>query len=176
MTRHRIERAPALLLVAFLLAVSAGCGNDAGGPASTDVADGETRSQRPGEATAEQPGDPDHPAGDVVAILTETGVGGTVASLAVPVGDDAARQRFGRQFSDQRMRDRIEAETAGIDLRTGSRLYAAVVAVGCDVPPGVVITLAAAGVAVTPEQVAAPRQECLAPMTSVALVVVADPA
>jgi hypothetical protein len=49
-------------------------------------------------------------------------------------------------------------------------VYGAVVAVGCDRPPGAVVSLDANGdVQITPEEVASPLQECLAPVTTVAL-------
>jgi hypothetical protein len=52
-------------------------------------------------------------------------------------------------------------------------VYGAVVAVGCDRPPGAVVALDANGqVQITPEEVASPLQECLAAVTTVAVATV----
>ena len=63
---------------------------------------------------------------------------------------------------------------AAADAATsGYLVYGAVVALGCDVPPGAVVSLDANGdVQLTAEEVASPRAECLAPVTTVALATV----
>jgi hypothetical protein len=56
---------------------------------------------------------------------------------------------------------------------SGHLVYGAVVAVGCDRPPGAVVSLDAKGqVQITAEEVASPLQECLAAVTTVAVATV----
>jgi hypothetical protein len=55
---------------------------------------------------------------------------------------------------------------------SGQTLLGAVVAIGCDVPPGVTVQHADGGLAITALKVEKPREECFAPVTTVALVAV----
>ena len=55
--------------------------------------------------------------------------------------------------------------------KPGSELVAAVISIGCDVPPGVTYVDGE----VHPKKVAAPLKECFAPVTSVAILAVSDP-
>ena len=53
---------------------------------------------------------------------------------------------------------------------SGHIVYGAVVAVGCDRPPGADVSLDADGrVQITAQEVPSPLQECLAPVTTVAI-------
>jgi hypothetical protein len=56
------------------------------------------------------------------------------------------------------------------DLPRDQKLAAAVVSIGCDVPPGVTVQKLEDGVAIVPREVPSPLPECLAPVTTVALV------
>jgi hypothetical protein len=60
------------------------------------------------------------------------------------------------------------------EVPDGSTLWAAVVARGCDAPDEVEVVRSADGVQVTPVAVADRGVQCLAPMTSVAVVLVPD--
>ena len=59
--------------------------------------------------------------------------------------------------------------------KAGVTRTAAVVAIGCDVPPGVDVRRAGDGIEITPQEVAAPHEECFAPVTTVALKPVPGP-
>ncbi|MGZ6754011.1 MAG: hypothetical protein ACXVEJ_11180 [Nocardioides sp.] len=105
-----------------------------------------------------------------VAMVSMTGGGGRVSTRGTVLGDDAAIAAYARQFRTGAVGDQIRAKAAAAHLPDGRSLVVAVVAIGCDVPPGVHVTAAAGGVVVTPDKVASPLPECLAPVTSIALV------
>jgi hypothetical protein len=123
----------------------------------------------PGDAPERSTSQPD--TGYVVSdqLVSQTAGGGQVAERATPLPDAAAVAAFTGDLADAlavKVRDAVEATT----VASGQQLYGQVVAVGCDVPPGV--TVARDPVAVHPEPVPSPHQECFAPVTTVALVVV----
>jgi hypothetical protein len=66
----------------------------------------------------------------------------------------------------------IKDKVAATDVPEGQALVAAVVGIGCDVPPSVTITETGGGVEITPDKVASPLPECFAPVTSVAMALV----
>jgi len=108
----------------------------------------------------------------VVALLSQTGAGGATSTQATVLGDDAAVADFAGQFTRGSLGDQIRAKAGSARLAGDQTLVAAVVAVGCDVPPGVTVTPGAEGVVITPQKVAKPTMECFAPVTTVALVAV----
>jgi hypothetical protein len=137
----------------LLLALLAGCGDDAGGHAT----DG---------------GPVDDPARTAKAtIVYGSAVGGELPDQVAVLADDAAVERYAGRFRGS-MTAKIEHAAAGIDVPDGYRLVAGVVAVGCDVPPSVAVVGAGGDVEFVPAKVASPRQECLAPVTTIALAAV----
>jgi hypothetical protein len=58
------------------------------------------------------------------------------------------------------------------DVPDDELLYGAVVAIGCDAPEDVSVTSTDQGLVITAARVPSPQQECFAPMTTVALVLV----
>ncbi|WP_151083360.1 hypothetical protein [Nocardioides cynanchi] len=105
----------------------------------------------------------------VLPLISVTGGGGTVSTSATLLDTKAHIRAFTGQFRQPTMAARVTAavkQAAG----AGKPVYGAVVAVGCDRPPGAVVSLDANGdVQITGEEVASPLQECLAPVTTVAL-------
>lgn len=154
----------ALLLV---LALAAGCGDE---PRSTSP-----RVETPaGTRTTE-------PAGDAwveIAIVTGTAAGGEVSNEPARVDTQAALDAFVAQFERSDLADKVlgavSGAVSGAGMPEGWVPVAAVISIGCDVPPGVVVDTAG-GLSVTGQKVAEPLPECFAAMTSVAVLAV-DPA
>jgi hypothetical protein len=125
----------------------------------------------PGEAPATPTSQPD--SGFVVRdrLVSQTAGGGAVADRATALPDAAAVDDFTRGL-EPGYAATVRAAVAGIPVASGQRLYGQVLTVGCDVPPGV--SVERAPVVMHAEPVASPHPECFAPVTTVALVVLAD--
>ena len=140
----------ALVLVAAL--ALAGCGNETGGE-----------------------GD-DEPRGPIdfklVEMVTETNVGGMVSPGAVPLADVSAVQNFAAQFDDDRMATRLTQVIDELKVPDDKATYAAVVALGCEVPPGVTVTSTDTGILIEGTAPSEKPVECFAAMTTVAVVLV----
>ena len=150
------------LVAALSAATLTGCGSDTGGSNGA----GSTAS------TATAPASPT--AGPVdftqVALVSSVNAGGRVSPRATALDDAAAVAAFSEQFRSDAMAVRLRQEVAAADVPTGRTLVGAVVAIGCDVPPGVSVQRLGDGLAITPQEVTDPLPECLAPVTTVALV------
>jgi hypothetical protein len=107
-----------------------------------------------------------------VAVITETGAGGEVDGTATRLTDSEAVADFSEQFENDAMETRVRAAVADADVPDGRAVVGAVVAIGCDVPPGVSVEKTDAGLVITPLKVKDPKPECFAAMTTVALVMV----
>ena len=70
------------------------------------------------------------------------------------------------------MADKIKAAVVKADVPEGQALVGTVVAIGCDVPPGVSVDWNGTGLEVTALKVKKPTKECFAPVTTVALLTV----
>jgi hypothetical protein len=162
----------ALLLVLLL----AGCGGDSSSDVASDPAGG---SSTPSSAapTSAPPTDTPKPTGGAVdytqiALVSQTAAGGTVSLQAVPLDDSDAMATFVGQFQQPGFGERIARKVAAATIPEGQQLVGAVVSIGCDVPPGVTVSGDPGAWTITPEKVASPLQECLAPVTTVAVVAV----
>jgi hypothetical protein len=155
-----------LVLLPLLLA---GCGDSA-----SDVATDPTSTPTTASATASvKPSDSGSVEFQEVAILSQTAAGGQVSEQAVRLDDQASRESFVAQFETPRLGRQIDHEIAATTVPSGFVLIGAVVSIGCDVPPGVTVTASSGGWVITPQKVVSPLQECLAAVTSVAIVAVA---
>ncbi|MCW2764825.1 MAG: hypothetical protein JWO11_784 [Nocardioides sp.] len=147
------------LLVLLVLVAGVGACSDA----SPDAVDNPSTTAAPSDPPAEP---------TEVAILSQTAAGGTVSTRAVPLPDAAAVARFTRQFEKPLLGNQVAAKVRATEVPGGQVLVGAVIAIGCDVPPGVTVSDLGDGLAIVPDKVASPMQECFAPVTSVALVLV----
>jgi hypothetical protein len=110
----------------------------------------------------------------LVAMLTETAVGGEVGQSAAALPDEAAVTAYAAGFASPAMGERLRAAYDGTQVPDGSVAYASVVSIGCDAPTDVTVESGTTGLEVEAVPVAAPQQECFAPMTTVALVLVPE--
>jgi hypothetical protein len=175
----------ALLLTAALAAPAlAGCADD-GDPRAQDpaspTASGTPPSGSPAASPAASPSQSSSDstsdgAGDFteVALLRLTGGGGRVGHRATVLDDPAAVDRFAAQFRSEALGNQLAAAIREADVPEGRTLAAAVVSIGCDVPPGVTVEKLEDGLAILPLKVPSPLPECLAAVTTVALVAVDD--
>jgi hypothetical protein len=159
------------LLLAPLLVLS-GCGDDDSSDVASDPAGS---SSSPATSTPSTPSD--SPTGDGVefdeiAILSQTAAGGQVSTTAVELGDQAQVDAFVEQFKFPGFGRQIARKVAATTIPEGQVLIGAVVSIGCDVPPGVEVAGEPGSWTITPLKVADPLPECLAPVTSVAIVAV----
>ncbi|MDO9456571.1 hypothetical protein [Nocardioides sp.] len=171
----------ALLLVPLLLA---GCGDDEDPTASDPAPSGATSTATPetatdlpttvdpssGEPTRSPPITPGGVPFELVELVDGTAGRGQATDEAVPIASAADAKAFASAFSPD-LAGRVEAALAA-PAPEGTSLYAAVVGMGCDIPPGVDVTETADGYAITGLKVADPLPECFAPVTTVAVVAI----
>jgi hypothetical protein len=100
-------------------------------------------------------------------LVSGTAGRGAEATHATDVTDDAALTAYVAQFDDAFAAKVVQAARK-VDVEHGQALLAQVVAIGCDVPPSARVR----GETIVPGKVASPMQECLAPVTTVALAAV----
>lgn len=103
-------------------------------------------------------------------LLTATAAGGSVARVATELPDDEAVREYAAQFRNDELGGEIVAAADAADVPDGQQLGAAVVAVGCDVPTAVEGTYVPGEDTVEVHATLPPSdRKCLAPITSVAL-------
>ena len=112
--------------------------------------------------------DPPAPA---VSVVSGTAAGGQVEDGVTVLGDDAAIAAYAGLFGGP-LGGRVTRAAEQVAVPVGDQLVAAVVAVGCDVPPDVEVTGAGQDVRFVPAKVPSPHQECFAAVTTVALAAV----
>ena len=107
-----------------------------------------------------------------VALLSETNAGGEVSQQPTLLDSPAAVTSFAGTLEGRGMADQIKAAVVKADVPEGQALVGTVVAVGCDVPPGVSVDWNGTGLDVTAHKVKKPTKECFAPVTTVSLLTV----
>jgi hypothetical protein len=168
-----------LLTAALATAALAGCADDGGDTRAEDAASG-AASASPSDLPSAAPSGAPSTRGAVdfteVALLSETAAGGEVEHRATVLDDASAVNGFAAQFETGAMSDELTTAVREADVAEGQELAAAVVSIGCDVPPGVTVQKLEGGVAILPLKVKSPLKECFAPVTTVALVAVDESA
>lgn len=147
-------------LVAFALLLGCGATTPAGAPV------GDQATQTTGGPTA---GPVDF---TLVRLLSRTAAGGEVDEVAVPLPDRAAVAEFSSQLRSAALGKQLAAAVTDAELAGDQALVGAVIAIGCDVPPGVRVSHDGEQLRIVPLEVVSPHVECFAPVTSVALVAV----
>lgn len=139
-------------------------------PVPTSPTETETATDLPTTAppTKSPPLDPGGVAFELVEIVSGTAAGGQVSPGAVALDSPAAVEAFVAPFRPALAAD-VTRAARGAD---GGQLYAAVVGLGCDVPPGVTVAESAEGYTITGTKVPDPTPECFAAVTSVAIVTI----
>ncbi len=154
----RMRHTLGTLLAAAALATTAGCGSATSSSSTATAPD----SPGPGPIAGAK----------VLPLISQTGGGGRMSTHASLLGTPAQVAVFTRQFQAPGLAHRVGAAVTEA-AKSGYLVYGAVVGFGCDVPPGAAVALDANGeVEITPEEVASPLPECLAPVTTVALATV----
>lgn len=170
--RRTLGTSLALTLLSTLLL--SGCGSDAEvqDPADATVSD-PAASSTPSPSETQTDGDAEGPVDyEVVALVDETAAGGRTSPMLTLVEAPDELDTFTSQFRGDAFAEEIRTAA---DTSYDGQLWAAVVSVGCDVPPGVFVEEGEAGYLITPGKVADPMQECLAAVTTVALVAIVQP-
>lgn len=107
---------------------------------------------------------------ELLGLVHQTAAGGRVAETLTPIGTPRALDDYVARFRGTTLADDIRAMAE--DYAGPGVVSAAVIAVGCDVPPGAEFGVNSDGAYVEARRVADPLPECLAAVTTVALVAV----
>ncbi len=144
---------PVLAAAALLLA---GCGSDS----TTDDVVG-----------AESPVDPSY---DQVAMITVTDGGGQVTDRITWIDTEKALHRYVDGFPSEQLQREVLAAAEHADVTDLQRLGAAVVDLGCSPPTHISVTGSGADLSISASGKPSADIQCLAPITTVALVAVDD--
>lgn len=148
-----MRRTLGTLFATTALVVSAGCGS------STSSTTAGPDSPSPGPVAGAH----------VFPLISMTGGGGRVSRVASELNTPAQVTAFTSQFRVPALDHQVRATIAKAEP-SGYAIYGAVVAIGCDRPPGADVILdTAMHVQIVPHEVASPLKECLAAVTTVAI-------
>lgn len=105
-----------------------------------------------------------------VRLVSMTGGGGSRVSPQATLLDTKAHlEAFTARLGSDALKLQVRHATA-VAKRSGYLVYAAVIALGCDRPPGADVALNEDGdVVISAQEVSSPLPECLAPVTTVAI-------
>jgi hypothetical protein len=161
------------LLALFLLLPVAGCGEDTDAR-SEDPADRSSSESSSPSSGSSSPSSGESSGVDFteVALLSETNAGGAVSTRPTVLDDPATIATFTSGLEGRTLPGKIRAEARRTTVPGDRVLVGAVVAIGCDVPPGVAVQSAGNGLQITPLKAEKPHLECFAPVTTVALLLV----
>jgi hypothetical protein len=109
-------------------------------------------------------------AAEVVAIVGGSAAGGDVARSITILDSDQAVRRYVRQFRSPAFAADLADALAAHPPEDGRVLGAVVMEVSCDIPPSATVAEVDGRYVVTPGKVPSPHPECVAAVTSVAVV------
>ena len=174
-----MKRSLGTLSALLVLLLAAGCGDDDAGDTRADDPASSSPSPSTSSSASESPSPSESGTSTSVpvdftevALLSETNAGGEVSPQPTLLDSPAAVTSFAGTFEGRSMADQIDAAVVKADVPEGEALVGTVVAVGCDVPPGVSVKWNGTGLEVTAHKVKEPSKECLAPVTTVSLLTV----
>lgn len=181
MTRSR-GAASAALTLAVVGVVAAGCGNEAGDvardPESASSAPTQTEpTQTEPTETSETGSGGQLPVGETVELeqaqaVTASNVAGEVESHATDISQAAGRDAYVARL-DPMLGSQVSSAAARVKIPAATSLYAAVVTVGCKTPTAIDYEAADGQVSVS-ASVPKGKVQCLVPMTTVVLFLVAN--
>jgi len=154
-----------LALAVLGAACLTGCGSGAG--TASDHADAPASGSAAASASDSASSQPDVTR---VALVSQTAAGGRVGEQPVRLDSPAAVHRFTAPFRGGTLAGKVAAAVRRAEVPSGRVLLGAVVAVGCDIPPGVRLVGSGPGLRLVATPVRQPKQECFAPVTTVAVV------
>jgi hypothetical protein len=164
--RRTLGNLTAAAATCLVLGVTGGC--DSSSSTATDPGHGPASD--PAGLPTRSPGTVD--GAKVLPLISITGAGGQAQRTATELDSRADVKAFARQFRVPGMWHRIQAEVGDEIADPERQVVGQIVMVGCDRPPGVdVMATAESGIVLTPRDVASPLEECLAPVTTVAVAV-----
>jgi hypothetical protein len=111
---------------------------------------------------------------EVVDIIAATAAGGRLAPRLVPVDSNKALKVFLQPFRSNILTTEVKEAVKKHQSEAGYTLHATVVAIGCEVPKKVKVSASGAARAVYPPKPPGPIVQCFAPMTTVALIDIAE--
>jgi hypothetical protein len=147
-----------LFLTLLLTPLLAGCGSSSPGPVE-DVDHPDPSGTDPVSFTE-------------VALVSQSAAGGHVGRRATVLDSQAAVAAFTRQFRVDSVGHRIETAIRKSDPPKDQTVVGQVVAVGCDEPTSVRVKPRNHGLTIVADPVPSPHEECLVPVTTVAVVTV----
>ncbi len=155
----------------LLLAVASGCASGAADPsASATESSRSSDSSSSGAGASLTVGDAVEPG--QALIVSASNVDGPTTQRASALVNDQAVETFVSD-TDARLADEVRTAVKAVQVPDGSTLFGSVVSVGCDKPVAVTWDKTFDGIEATAE-VPKSGVQCLVPVTSVALFLVAD--
>jgi hypothetical protein len=164
--RRTLGKLTASALACVALGLTAGCGSSS----STATDPGQGPASDPAGIPSRSPGTIE--GAKVLPLISMTGAGGQPQRTATQLNSTPDLKAFARQFRVPAMWHRIDSEVGDKIGKPGHQLVGQIVAVGCDRPPGADVVVNGDGdIVLMPHEVASPLEECLAPVTTVAIAV-----
>lgn len=165
-----------LLLAAALLLSGCGGGDD---DTASDAATSSSAATSPTAPSAPSTGAATPPAGgsdagaSLLALISQSNVGGEVSTQAAPLGTPEEVAQFDAQFEGDQMQQALDQALGVAVVPDGQEVMGAVIEISCATPEGADVTRAPDGsIVVTPQKTKKSPQECLVPVTTVAVVAV----
>lgn len=168
---RRALTSSALTLV--LAGSAAACGeedqNRAEDPAAPTLSSTPAGTEVPTEGETATAGAP-----EVVTIVSGSAAGGEVEKEATVLEEDGALDAYLERFDSPRFVADLRNAAEAVPLAAGRFVALAVIHIACDAPPSATVVEEDGAFIVSAAKVTAPRQECFAPVTSVAVLDVPD--